>query len=92
MGKEKSLDEKVHVELFNKLQECKINNFMLDTDKKILAISYREDFDVFYKQFKAEPRVQTPSEYSPYGVNHFAYFYYKDGWEIRGSIIHHKPK
>lgn len=79
-------------EMLQKIKECKIEQFSLDTKEKTLKLYYKEDFDIFFPIFKAEPKqIDTKSDpYLPYGAGHYAHFEY-NGWRISGDITNHKP-
>ena len=80
--------------LLDKLEQCSISDFVLDAERRILKLSYKEDFDRYLKEFPgAKPMVEKDAgrKITPYGIDHFAFFEY-EGWEISGNIVHHKPK
>lgn len=78
--------------LLEKLEECRIDSFVLDAEKKVLIILYREDFVKYFPKLNGKPKVMKDERgVLPYGWDHYAFFNY-EGWEIRGNIIHHKSK
>ena len=85
MIKKKENSRAVLKELSSLLEECKIDEWAIDTKNKKLTIYYKEDFDRFYPRLNAEPTISDPHGYgAPYGAGHWAFFITRDG-KLKGT-------
>ena len=87
MAKKQCNSKAVLKELSGLLEECKIDEWLIDTKYNKLTIYCREDFNNFYPRLNTKPMVIDQRGYGvPYGAGHYASFHYK-GWEILGHIL-----
>ncbi len=78
-------------ELTNLLKECKIDEYVLDTQERILEIKYKEDFETFFPKLNAEPMIEKNDYCGMYPFGLSAFFLY-NGWTISGRITNYKNK